>query len=447
MSKRKFRALMSGVAACVALGAFLTGVPLCLVVLVGNPLPPALPAWSSVVGAVDSGVLPPGVAIRVVAVAVWIWWSQIALSFVAEVVAACRGRAARPLPLRAFGMQPVVARLVAIVVTAAGTVGLLAQPAIAATPSFTGIAVPVTASEPLHGPPADLSTASPAGVAAGAATVAAASAAAATSAPPGSPALPAPVLGPPVAGAGVMGPAGAAAESELAPVPGAPVLGPPVGAAMPSGPAAAVGESEFVSMPGPPAPVLAPPLRAAVPSEVAGAVASGDRPALPVPASAPVAADLGAGPTLAASPGSFPALPVPAGAPASTQSAGAAAESPPATAASGAPGGAAAESPSNPGAAGAAVESAAHGWVVVKPGDSLWRLAEKHLGDGLRWEDIYELNAGPLPGGGTLRDPNLIHPGWRLRLPPPDPPASPATADAIAEAAPAPAGPPGPGPG
>ena len=63
------------------------------------------------------------------------------------------------------------------------------------------------------------------------------------------------------------------------------------------------------------------------------------------------------------------------------------------------------------------------GWVVVKPGDSLWLLAERHLGDALRWVDIYELNSGPLPEGGTLRDPNLIHPGWRLRLPPPGSPA------------------------
>jgi nucleoid-associated protein YgaU len=58
-------------------------------------------------------------------------------------------------------------------------------------------------------------------------------------------------------------------------------------------------------------------------------------------------------------------------------------------------------------------------WVVVKPGDSLWLLAERYLGDPLRWQDIYELNSGPLPGGGTLRDPNLIHPGWRLLLPQP----------------------------
>ncbi|MYJ14772.1 MAG: LysM peptidoglycan-binding domain-containing protein, partial [Acidimicrobiia bacterium] len=59
-----------------------------------------------------------------------------------------------------------------------------------------------------------------------------------------------------------------------------------------------------------------------------------------------------------------------------------------------------------------------------KPGDSVWGLAEQHLGDAHRWRDLFELNVGQLAGGGTLRDPNLIHPGWRLRLPPPDQSAS-----------------------
>lgn len=55
---------------------------------------------------------------------------------------------------------------------------------------------------------------------------------------------------------------------------------------------------------------------------------------------------------------------------------------------------------------------------VVQRRDSLWVLAERHLGDGLRWREIYDLNQGrPQPGGRTLRDPNLIRPGWTLRLP------------------------------
>lgn len=65
---------------------------------------------------------------------------------------------------------------------------------------------------------------------------------------------------------------------------------------------------------------------------------------------------------------------------------------------------------------------------VVQRRDSLWLLAERHLGDGLRWREIYNLNRGqPQPGGRTLRDPDLIRPGWILRMP----------ADAIGLTAPA----------
>lgn len=58
--------------------------------------------------------------------------------------------------------------------------------------------------------------------------------------------------------------------------------------------------------------------------------------------------------------------------------------------------------------------------VRVAPGDSLWRIAERHLGDPYRWTEIWRLNRGArMPGGRAFTDPDLIHPGWRLRLPPP----------------------------
>ncbi|MPZ67612.1 MAG: LysM peptidoglycan-binding domain-containing protein [Pseudonocardiaceae bacterium] len=57
-------------------------------------------------------------------------------------------------------------------------------------------------------------------------------------------------------------------------------------------------------------------------------------------------------------------------------------------------------------------------YIIVQRGDSLWGLAERHLGDGLRWRDIYELNKDHTQSDGTrLRDADLIQPGWRLRLP------------------------------
>ena len=55
---------------------------------------------------------------------------------------------------------------------------------------------------------------------------------------------------------------------------------------------------------------------------------------------------------------------------------------------------------------------------VVRPRDSLWRLAEDHLGDGLRWREIWALNRGvTFPDGTHLHDPDLIRPGWVLFLP------------------------------
>ncbi len=48
---------------------------------------------------------------------------------------------------------------------------------------------------------------------------------------------------------------------------------------------------------------------------------------------------------------------------------------------------------------------------VVK-GDCLWNIAKKHLGDGTRWQEIYELNKG------IISNPSLIYVGQQLVLPP-----------------------------
>ena len=86
----------------------------------------------------------------------------------------------------------------------------------------------------------------------------------------------------------------------------------------------------------------------------------------------------------------------------------------------------------------------------VEDGDSLWRIAERELGDGLRWREIWALNQGRDMGGGRMfRRAGLILPGWVLHLPahtepakvtPPSPPAGPehgSTPDTHAPAAPA----------
>ena len=50
--------------------------------------------------------------------------------------------------------------------------------------------------------------------------------------------------------------------------------------------------------------------------------------------------------------------------------------------------------------------------------DSLWEIAERHLGDGRRYKEIYELNKDRVqPDGQTLTDASLIRPGWILEMP------------------------------
>ncbi|WP_165845406.1 bacterial transcriptional activator domain-containing protein [Streptacidiphilus pinicola] len=56
--------------------------------------------------------------------------------------------------------------------------------------------------------------------------------------------------------------------------------------------------------------------------------------------------------------------------------------------------------------------------VGVKSGDTLWQLAQSHLGDPLRWPEIYALNQDDTETDGRrFQNPNLIYPGWSLQLP------------------------------
>lgn len=55
----------------------------------------------------------------------------------------------------------------------------------------------------------------------------------------------------------------------------------------------------------------------------------------------------------------------------------------------------------------------------VKTGDTLWSIAGAELGDAGRWREVWRSNSGRLMADGTrFLDPDLIRPGWRLRLPP-----------------------------
>jgi nucleoid-associated protein YgaU len=50
-------------------------------------------------------------------------------------------------------------------------------------------------------------------------------------------------------------------------------------------------------------------------------------------------------------------------------------------------------------------------YVIVQPGNSLWRIARRVLGEGMRYVHIYQANQG------QIRDPDLIYPGQVFELP------------------------------
>ncbi len=50
--------------------------------------------------------------------------------------------------------------------------------------------------------------------------------------------------------------------------------------------------------------------------------------------------------------------------------------------------------------------------------ESLWEIAQKYLGDGRRYREIFELNSGRIqPDGSRLTIASLIRPGWVLNMP------------------------------
>ncbi len=72
----------------------------------------------------------------------------------------------------------------------------------------------------------------------------------------------------------------------------------------------------------------------------------------------------------------------------------------------------------------------------VRRGDHLWGIAERFLGDGFRWVEIWERNRGREMGGGSLlTDPDRLEPGWLLELPVPGGDAALPAAEAAQRAA------------
>ncbi|MFE2736188.1 LysM peptidoglycan-binding domain-containing protein [Streptomyces sp. NPDC059349] len=64
--------------------------------------------------------------------------------------------------------------------------------------------------------------------------------------------------------------------------------------------------------------------------------------------------------------------------------------------------------------------------VTAKAGDTLWSIADKELGDGAKYREIFDANKGAeQPGGTTLTDPDDIRAGLKLDIPQPAAPHTP----------------------
>ncbi|MEG9227291.1 LysM peptidoglycan-binding domain-containing protein [Aeromicrobium sp. Sec7.5] len=72
--------------------------------------------------------------------------------------------------------------------------------------------------------------------------------------------------------------------------------------------------------------------------------------------------------------------------------------------------------------------------IVVERGDTLWALAQNHLGDPERWTEIAQLNDGQtMIDGSTFASASLLRPGWVLQSPATAAPQTPATAPAAVD--------------
>jgi len=88
------------------------------------------------------------------------------------------------------------------------------------------------------------------------------------------------------------------------------------------------------------------------------------------------------------------------------------------------------DQPASPPAVPQVMSMASYQAVVVRPGECLWTIAQRYLGDGDRYPEIVSLNLGHAMGGGQVfSDPAMIWPGWVLQLPATASPASPAPPD------------------
>lgn len=135
------RAIRSLVAASL-LACLLIGVPLLTWRAAGWPLPDEVPPWDHVTRRLRQGDIGASVTVRAIAVVVWITWAQLAWALIWELAVNIRsdvaGRPTRPAPLVFAPIGSGVARLVAVALA----IGAIAHPM--PTGSLAALAEPVT---------------------------------------------------------------------------------------------------------------------------------------------------------------------------------------------------------------------------------------------------------------------------------------------------------------
>jgi Bacterial transcriptional activator domain/LysM domain len=124
--------LVRALAALCGLAALAVGVPAVLALVVGWPLPHALPSLSELSRALTTGSIPDEAFGKALAVLGWIYWAQFMACLAAELGAVRRGRLARRIPLAGLN-QAIAARLIGAMLLLAPSPGLARPiPAVAA---------------------------------------------------------------------------------------------------------------------------------------------------------------------------------------------------------------------------------------------------------------------------------------------------------------------------
>jgi DNA-binding SARP family transcriptional activator len=115
--------LARGLAALAALVALVVGAPAALALVVGWPLPHAIPSVAELSQALTTGSIPDEFFGKTLAVLGWIYWVHFIVCLAAELAAARRGRLARRVPFAGWN-QAIAARLIGALLLLGPTPGL-----------------------------------------------------------------------------------------------------------------------------------------------------------------------------------------------------------------------------------------------------------------------------------------------------------------------------------